>query len=193
MLTKRCEFFQKKIIPNLESKFEEKKEIIMDILELGLFQCYKLIDEEIINADKILKEANKDIKAVANNFEKKTDEVISQTNQKKEKESNNLTSEIENALKEETEKFNSISKADSTKVDPNKGITLKMVFSSVSSAISGIAVRTGSVSAGESLWIINGTSGNRHRSQCWSNNICRIFSYSPTQQNKKIRERIGTN
>ena len=156
MLTKRCEFFQKKIIPNLESKFEEKKEIIMDILELGLFQCYKLIDEEIINADKILKEANKDIKAVANNFEKKTDEVISQTNQKKEKESNNLTSEIE--------KFNSISKADSTKVDPNKGITLKMVFSSVSSAISGIAVRTGSVSAGESLWIINGTSGNCYRS-----------------------------
>ena len=36
----------------------------MDILELGLFQCYKLIDEEIINADKILNGANKDIKTV---------------------------------------------------------------------------------------------------------------------------------
>ena len=45
MLIERCEFFQNKIIPNLESKFEEKKKTIMDILELRLYQCYKLIDE----------------------------------------------------------------------------------------------------------------------------------------------------
>ena len=119
MLIQRCELFQNKIIPNLDLKFKEKKDTIMDILELGLYQCYKLIDEEIINADKILKEANKDIKAVANNFEKKIDEVINQINQKKERELNNLTIEIENTLKEEIEKFNSIGKVDSTKVDLN--------------------------------------------------------------------------
>ena len=67
-------------------------------------------------------------------------------------------------MKEEIEKFNSIGKVDSTKVDLNKGIALKMVFSLVSSAISGIAVRTGLVLVGESLWIINGTSGNCYRS-----------------------------
>ena len=54
-------------------------------------------------------------------------------------------------MKEEIEKFNSIGKVDSTKVDLNKGITLKIVFSLVSSAISGIAVRTGLVLVGESL------------------------------------------
>ena len=151
MLIERCEFFQNKIIPNLESKFNEKKKTIMDILDLGLFQCQKLIDEEIANADKILEEANKNIEAVAKNFEKKIDEVISQTNQKKEKELNNLTAEIENALKEQIEKFYSIGKVDSTKVDLNKGITLKMVFSLVGSAISGIAVRTGLVLVGQSL------------------------------------------
>ena len=151
MLIERCEFFQNKIIPNLESKFEEKKKTIMDILDLGFFQCQKLIDEEITNADKILTEANKDIEAVAKNFEKKIDDVISQTNEKKKKELNNLTSEIENALKEEIEKFYSIGKVDSTKVDLNKGITLKMVFSLVGSAISGIAVRTGLVLVGQSL------------------------------------------
>ena len=151
MLIERCELFQTKIIPNIESKFEEKKKTIMDILELGLFQCQNLIDEEIKNADKILEEANKDIEVVAKNFEKKIDEIISRTNEKKEKQLINLTSEIESVLKEEIESFYSIGKVGSTKVDLNKGITLKMVFSLVGSAISGIAVRTGLVMVGQSL------------------------------------------
>ena len=151
MLIERCELFQTKIIPNIESKFEEKKKTIMDILELGLFQCQNLIDEEIKNADKILEEANKDIEAVAKNFEKKIDEIISRTNEKKEKQLINLTSEIESVLKEEIESFYSIGKVGSTKVDLNKGITLKMVFSLVGSAISGITVRTGLVMVGQSL------------------------------------------
>ena len=150
-LIETCKFFQREIIPNLETKFDEKKKTIRNILELGLFKCQKLIDEEIANADKILEEANKDIEAVAKNFEKKIDEVISQTNNEKEKELKNLTDEIENALKEEIEKFYSIGKVDSTKVDLNKGITLKTVFSLVGSAISGIAVRTGLVLVGQSL------------------------------------------
>ena len=54
-------------------------------------------------------------------------------------------------MKEQIEKFYSIGKVDSTKVDLNKGITLKMVFSLVGSAISGIAVRTGLVLVGQSL------------------------------------------
>lgn len=151
MLIERCELFQTKIIPNIESKFEEKKKTIMDILELGLFQCQNLIDEEIKNADKILEEANKDIEVVAKNFEKKIDEIISRTNEKKEKQLINLTSEIESVLKEEIESFYSIGKVGSTKVDLNKGITLKMVFSLVGSAISGITVRTGLVMVGQSL------------------------------------------
>ena len=153
MLIKRCELFQTKIIPSIELKFEEKKKTIMDILELGLFQCQKLIDEEIKNADKILEEANKDIEAVAKNFEKKIDEIISRTNEKKEKQLINLTSEIESVLKEEIESFYSIGNVGSTKVDLNKGITLKMVFSLVGSAISGIAVRTGLVMVGQSLLV----------------------------------------
>ena len=149
--TKRYELFQNEIIPSINKKFEEKQKEISDIYELGLYRVQAIIDEEIKNAESILKEANNDINFVAKKFEEKIDAPIQELNKKKENELNKLSKEIEEILNERIDSFISKNKNDSTKVDINKGITLKMFLSAVGSAVSGVAVRSGLVFVGNSL------------------------------------------
>lgn len=142
---------QNEIIPKVSSLFEEKKKIIADIYDLGLYRCKGIIDEEIKNADNIIKEANDDIEIVAKNLEEKIDNSIKEVNTKKSAEWDKMEAEIKNIYDSTFKKFCSQKKIDSTKIDTNKGITFKMFASIIGSTISGIAVRSGLVMVGESL------------------------------------------
>ena len=144
-------FFQNEIIPKLKKIFDDKKKAIIDIYDLGFYKCQKIIDDEIKNADKILKDANNNIELIAKNFEEKIDNSVKETNLKKSAEWNKMVGEIQNIYAESVTKFNTNKKIDSTKIDLNKGLTFKMFASAIGSTISGIAVRSGLVIVGQSL------------------------------------------
>ena len=144
-------FFLDEIIPKIKKIFDDKKKAIIDIYDLGLYKCQKIIDDEIKSADKIIKDANNDIELVAKNFEKKIDNSIREINLKKSSEWSKMQEEIQHIYAESIKAFNTNKKIDSTKIDINKGFTLKMFTSVIGSTISGIAVRSGLVMVGESL------------------------------------------
>jgi len=151
MMAEKYNFFKNEIIPRIKKLFERKKKAILEIYELGLYRCQGFIDEEIKNVDNVLKSANNDIESAAKNFEMKIDNMIKELNDKKTNEINNLHNEIEKELNEAVAVFYSKNQIDTTKIDINKGITMKMFFSVIGSAISGIAVRSGLVMVGQSL------------------------------------------
>ena len=151
----KYQLIQNLIIPKINKLFEDKKKTIIDIYEFGLYKCVGIIDEEIKNADKIMKELKNNIELVAANLEKKIDNLIAEVNWKKSAEWNNMEAEIKKIYDNEFNKYFSQKKIGSTKIDINKGITFKMFTSVIGSTISGIAIRSGLTVLGESL--ISGT------------------------------------
>ena len=142
---------QNEIIPKIQNLFENKKKIIADIYDLGLYRCKHIIDDEIKNADIIIKNANNDLELVAKNLEAKIDKTILEINSNKSAEWDKMENEIKNIYDMAFKKYCSQKGIDSTKIDINKGITFKMFASIIGSTISGIAVRSGLVMVGESL------------------------------------------
>ena len=147
----KCDFIKNAIIPKANQLFLEKEKTILNIFDLGKFRCNEIIDNEIKNIDERLKENDKDVEKAARKLEEKIKEQIDEVNKEQEKEINSIVTEIENLLKDKLNEYFEKKEFSKTNVNTNKGLTMKMVISLFTSAISGIAVRSGLVLIGEAV------------------------------------------
>ena len=147
----KLSFIKNEIVPKLKKLFEDKSKKIENIIDLGKYRCLDIIEEEIKNIEEIIKKANKDLDIASKNLEEKIEIKIQEINKEKEDELNAFGKEIENLVKNSMSKFTSKKSINFGKIDTNKGITLTLVLSIISSTLSGLAVRSGIVMVGESL------------------------------------------
>ena len=153
-----CKFFKKEIIPQILMKFKEKKSTILSIYDFGHFRCNELIDNEIKHSEEIIKNSNNDVENASKNFSQKIDKIISELNENKSRELQYLITDIENILKQGTQKFKSKMDFKSTKIETNSGFTGKFFFSIVASVFSGVAIRSGVMMASEYIAAVAATS-----------------------------------
>jgi len=147
----KCDFIKNTIIPKTNQLFLEKEKAILNIFDLGKFRCNEIIDNEIKNIDERLKENDKDVEKAARKLEEKIKEQIDEVNKEQEKQINSIVEEIENLLKDKLNEYFEKKEFSKTCIDTNRGLTMKMVISLFTSAISGIAVRSGLVLIGEAV------------------------------------------
>ena len=149
--TKRFIFISNTIIPKVDEFFIEKIKKMKDVIELTKFQCTEIYNDELNNIDDRLKEVDKDVEKAAKLLEKKITVNIEEMEKKMENEKKSFINDIENLLKECINKFYENKDVSLSSIDTNKGITLKMITSLVTSTISGIAIRSGLTLLGEQL------------------------------------------
>jgi len=147
----KCNFIKYIIIPKTNQLFLDKEKAILNIFDLGKYRCLDIIDDEMKNIDNRLKENNNDVEKTARKLEEKIKEKIDEVNREQEKEVNSIITEIENLLKDKLNEYYEKKEFSKTSVNTNRGLTMKMVISLFTSAISGIAIRSGLVLIGEAV------------------------------------------
>jgi GTPase Era involved in 16S rRNA processing len=147
----KCNFIKYTIIPKTNQLFLDKEKAIINIFDLGKYRCLDIIDDEIKNNDDRLKENNNDVEKAARKLEEKIKEKIDEVNKEQEKEVNSIIKEIENLLKDKLNEYYEKKEFSKTNINTNRGLTMKMVISLFTSAVSGIAVRSGLVVIAEAV------------------------------------------
>jgi hypothetical protein len=117
----------------------------------GKNRCLYIIEDEMKNIDDRLKENNNDVEKAARKLEEKIKEKIDEVNKEQEKEVNSIIKEIENLLKDKLNEYYEKKEFSKTNINTNRGLTMKMVISLFTSAVSGIAVRSGLVVIAEAV------------------------------------------
>ena len=103
------------------------------------------------NIDARLKENNNDVENTARKLEARIKEKIDEVNKDQEKEVKSIITEIENLLNDKLNEYYEKKECSKTSVNTNRGLTAKMVISLFTSAISGLAIRSGLVLIGEAV------------------------------------------
>ena len=148
---KKCDFIKNTIIPKTNQLFLDKEKAILNIFDLGKYRCIDIIDDEMKNIDARLKENNNDVENTARKLEARIKEKIDEVNKDQEKEVKSIITEIENLLKDKLNEYYEKKECSKTSVNTNRGLTAKMVISLFTSAISGLAIRSGLVLIGEAV------------------------------------------
>lgn len=102
-----------------------------------------------------MKEANKDVKVATDNLKSKIDNEIEKIKLRQKEVFSQLVKEIEKKIQKKLEEKEI--KINSSNIDTNKGLTVKMLVSLIASTIAGVGVRTGLVFIGET--ILTGAAG----------------------------------
>ena len=147
----KCNFIKKTLIPKTKDLFIQKQKKIINIIQLCKYKCMDIFENEIKNIDQRLEETEKDVEKAAKKLEEKIQKELEEMSKEQENEVKLLLNEIENLLKENINKYYEQKNISQTKINTNKGITMKMIISLFSSTISGVAVRTGLVLVGETM------------------------------------------
>ena len=133
----------------IEDNFSKAKNNIVHIFNLEKEKIMNLIDKEIFNASKKLKESNDDIEKASQILLQKINNIIEEMKNQQKKEMEKLMKKIEKEI-ENKFKQNEVNIPISN-IDSNKGLTSKMIISLIGSTISGVLIRIGLVFVGETV------------------------------------------
>ena len=135
------------IYPIISETFDATEKEIKSIFKKGKEKIKALITDEIDNISDRLKTVNKDIKVAKDKLKTKIDTVIEDMKSKQKELFGKLIKEIEDKIQKKfKEKEMKIYTSD---IDTNKGLTVKMILSLITSTIAGIGIRMGLVYIGE--------------------------------------------
>ena len=147
---RKLENIYNELIPNAVVFLSSTEQNLKNYIENGKNKCIKLIKEEIDNIAEKLKDSNKDISIAKKNLERKIENIIEEVRIKQKEEIESLIKVLQE-LFEKKLKISDEKEYSSTKIHTNRGLTSKMIASTLISTISGAAVRTGLTFVGEAI------------------------------------------
>jgi GTPase Era involved in 16S rRNA processing len=147
----RCDFIKNILIPKTNELFIDKEKKIRNIIDLGKYKCLDVFNDELKYIEDRLKATNNDVENAAKLLEEKIQKIINDINEEQDKEVKSLLNEIEKLLKDNINQYYEQKDLTQSKINTNKGITIKMVISLFTSAVSGLAVRGGLVLFGQTV------------------------------------------
>ena len=130
--------------------FDKKKNDIRTCIDNGKAKCLKIIDDNIQNVEKKLKEANNNIKDAANNMQQKIKTIIEDIKIQQMDIINSLTKSLEVLLKDKMNKIEIINSLSIKEINTESN-KVSIVGSLFTSTLSGVAIRTGLAYIGEAI------------------------------------------
>lgn len=147
--------FQREVLLKIKDLFIKQESRIREIIIKAKKDCIDLIDNELKNIEKVLKEFNNHTRRAGRNLEDKLLIVIEELKKNIEKEAQYLFEESQKILKETLNTFE-INNELKNRIETGLGIFKKMFISLFSSTVIGIGTRYGLVLLGETILTSSG-------------------------------------
>ena len=149
---KKCFFIKNELIPKINKLFKDKEKEIINLIDYGKYNCFKIFNDELQKIDSRLEQANNDVEKAAKILEEKIKKELESIKEEQDKKIKFIITEIENLIMENINKYYDNQRdLPKSEIDIHKGLTIKMSFSFITSAISNIVVRSGLILFGQSI------------------------------------------